>query len=130
MALPPDIQAELMKYATAHIADEEWHAQFFSFIRNEKLAKRLGEEFVSARVIYKILEGLEAKEWLHRAQIRIQILSYASIYEAVLHYILFDLLSDQPEVQALTEFPTKKQISIPNEQLALLSKHLEHDGRR
>ena len=130
MALSPEVKAALMKYATAHIGNEQWHVEFFSFIQDQKLAKRLGDEFISARMIYKILEGLEAEGWLHRAQIRLQILSYASIYEATLHYILFDLLSDKPEVLLLTEFPTKKLISIPNEHLAVLAKYLEHDGRK
>ena len=130
MALPTEVKDELMRYATAHIGDEQWHVEFFSFIQDAKLAKRLGDEFVSARVIYKILEGLEAEDWLHRAQIRLQILSYASIYEAAIHHILFDLLSDHPEVIRLTEFPTKKQISIPNEHLAVFQKYLEHDGKK
>lgn len=59
-----------------------------------------------------------------------QVLSYASIYEAVIHHILFDVLTAQPQVVSLTEFPTKKQISIPPASLALLEKHLEHDGKR
>ncbi|MEA2836761.1 MAG: hypothetical protein QOD89_1311 [Bradyrhizobium sp.] len=130
LALDPGIKTELLKYATAHIADEKWHVDYFSFINDTKLAKRLGDEFISTRVIYKILEGLEAEDWLHRAQIRLQILSYASIYEAAIHHILFERLSERPEVLALTEFPTKKLISIPREHLAVLEKYLEHDGRK
>lgn len=59
-----------MEYATAHIADEKWHVDFFAFIEDGKLAKRLGEEFISTRVIYKLLEGIEAQDWLLRAQIK------------------------------------------------------------
>jgi hypothetical protein len=129
MALPSEVRAALMEYATAHIGDEKWHIDFFSFVPDQKLAKRLGDEFISTRIIYKILEGLEAEDWLHRAQIRLQILSYASIYEAAIHHILFDRLSDKPEVMALTEFPTKKKISIPRENLSILEKYLNHDGK-
>jgi hypothetical protein len=130
MALEPEVKTALLEYATAHIANEKWHIDFFSFIQDTKLAHRLGEEFISTRVIYKILEGIEAQDWLHRSQIRLQVLSYASIYEAAIHHILFDRLADKPEVIALTEFPTKKLISIPSEQLATLERFLEHDGRR
>jgi hypothetical protein len=59
-----------------------------------------------------------------------QVLSYASIYEAVLHHFLFDVLSTEPRVLALTEFPTKKEISIPSASRAVLEKHLEHYGNK
>jgi hypothetical protein len=51
MALPTEVKSTLMNYAKAHIADEQWHVEFFSFIQDQKLAKRLGDEFISARII-------------------------------------------------------------------------------
>lgn len=89
MAFAEEIKKSVDEYARKHIADEDWHKSFFDFIDDPKLANRLGEEFLAARYIYKLLEGLEADEWLQRAQIRLQILSYASIYEAALHHLLF-----------------------------------------
>lgn len=130
MAFSPEVKAAINAYTQAHIADHKWHVDSFSFIKDQKLATRLGEEFITARVVYKILEGLEAEDWLLRAQVRMQILSYASIYEAVVHHLLFDVMQDDPAVTALTEFPTKKQISIPNEHLEQLQKLLVHDGKR
>lgn len=130
MAFEQAVKDQISQYIGAHIADEAWHVSYFDFIGEPHLAKRLGEEFISIRYVYKLLEGLEANEWLLRAQIRMQVLSYASIYEAVIHHILFDVLAAQPQVVALTEFPTKKQISIPPASLALLEKYLEHDGKK
>ena len=130
MAFDAGTKKTIESYVTAHIADEKWHRDFFSFVRNSALARRLGDEFLSPRYLYKILEGLEADSWLLRAQIRMQILSYASIYEAVIHHVLFECLPDDPKVVRLTEFPTKKVISIPRESQELLEKHLVHDGRR
>lgn len=130
MAFDPTVKKQIADYVGAHVADEAWHVSHFDFIRDVSLAKRLGEEFISTRYIYKILEGLEAQDWLLRSQIRLQVLSYASIYEAVLHHILFDTLATEPPVIALTEFPMKKQISIPSVSLSMLEKHLEHDGKK
>lgn len=130
MAFEQSIKDKITQYVGAHVADEAWHAAYFDFISDVNLAKRLGEEFISTRYVYKLLEGLGANDWLLRAQIRNQVLSYASIYEAVIHHVLFDVLSDEPLVIALTEFPTKKQISIPPADMAFLEKHLEHNGRR
>ncbi|MCD4863535.1 hypothetical protein [Pseudomonas sp. PLB05] len=130
MAFDAETKKTINAYVSAHVADEAWHVAYFDFIGNATLAQRLGEEFISTRYIYKILEGLEADDWMLRSQIRLQVLSYASIYEAVLHHLLFDCLDTEPRVIALTEFPTKKQISIPPASLALLEKHLEHDGKK
>jgi hypothetical protein len=130
MTFDPEIKSEIEKYSTAHIADIDWHISFFSFVQNDKLAKRLGEEFLSARVLYKILTGMQAEGWMKRAQIRGQVFSYASIYEAVIHHLLFDRLATEPQVIALTQFPTKKLISIPKKHEAVLQQYLSHDGKR
>lgn len=129
MPFDKETAEKVRKYAGAHIADDTWHLSFFNFINHDVLAKRLGEEFLSTRFLYKILEGLEADAWLKRAQIRLQILSYASIYEAVLHHILFTELVEEDSVKALTRVQMKKEISIPTESLAILEKHLRHNGK-
>jgi hypothetical protein len=116
-------------YATAHIPDEAWHLSFFDFINEPRLSLRLGEEFLSTRIIYKILEGIEAIDWLKRAQIRLQILSYASIYEAVIHHFLFSELAEDEDVKELTRVKITKKISIPRDSVAVLNKHLKHDGK-
>jgi hypothetical protein len=130
MAFEAAVKDQIKAYIGAHVADEDWHIAYFDFVKEPTLEKRLGEEFISTRYIYKLLEGLGADEWLLRAQIRLQVMSYASIYEAVIHHILFDRLNTEPAVISLTEFPMKKQLSIPNASLALLQKHLEHDGKQ
>jgi len=111
------------------LADWEWHQQLFNFVGDPVLRDRLADEFMSTRYIYKVLEGIEADEWLQRAQIRIQILSYASIYEAVVHHLLFSLLSSTPEVQSLKEYPKLKRISIPAPKRRQLAEALSHSGK-
>lgn len=129
MALDANTQKSIKTYIEAHLADETWHINFFDFINDQELSKRLGEEFISTRYIYKMLEGLEADGWMLRSQIRIQVLSYASIYEAAIHHLLFSECSSEPKVKALTEYSTKKAFSIPSSSLTALQKHLSHDGK-
>lgn len=129
MAFDPDIRQAVENYTRTHLPSEDWHLSYFNFIDDVGLARRLGEEFMSARIIYKLLEGLGADGWLQRAQIRSQVLSYASIYEASIHHILFVNLSADPAVLALTEFPMTKRISIPAASMDALNRHLEHEGR-
>jgi len=130
MAFDTETQKTINEYLTAHLADKQWHKDRFDFINNNDLEERLADEFISARYIYKLLEGISAQSWLLKAQIKLQILSYASIYEAVLHHLLFDELNDRKEVIALTEFKTKKLISIPSVKLKILEKELEHNGEK
>jgi len=130
MAFDGGVKNQITAYIGAHLADEAWHVDYFDFVGAPTLAKRLGEEFISTRYLYKLLEGLEADGWLMRAQIRLQVMSYASIYEAVIHHVLFNRLSFEQDVISLTEFPTKKRVSIPAASLAELEKHLRHDGKK
>lgn len=129
MAFDVETKEKVSRYINAHLGDESWHLAYFDFLTDKSLAQRLGEEFISTRHTYKYFEGMGAEGWLQRAQVRLQVLCYASIYEAVLHHVLFDDLAEHPSVVALTEFPTKKQISIPADSLAALAKHLQHDGK-
>ncbi|HFQ5013732.1 TPA: hypothetical protein ACGUQA_004648, partial [Vibrio vulnificus] len=130
MAFEIETKKQIQNYIEGHLADWDWHQARFNIISDETLRDRLADEFMSARYIYKLLEGMAADDWLLRAQIRIQVLSYASIYEAVIHHILFEDFKTHPEVIALTEFQAKKVISIPANKLATLEKELEHDGKK
>jgi hypothetical protein len=130
VAFTNEVKKAVEDYALGHLGDFNWHQKFFDFVKDATLASRLAEEFMAARFVYKILEGLKAKDWLMRTQIRTQILSYASIYEAVIHHILFDRLPSDPKVMALTRFPTNKGISIPAEHQRILQKYLSHDGKK
>jgi hypothetical protein len=130
MALDDQIKTRVHKYISVHVGDECWHNRYFDFIDDITLRKRLGEEFISTRYIYKLLEGLGAENWLLRAQIRLQIIFFASIYEAVIHHLIFTTFMDSPQVIELRKFPTKKEISIPAHKLAVLSKHLGHNGKK
>lgn len=129
MALDIETQTKVREYVGAHLGDAAWHAQAFNFIGDEKLSQRLAEEVMSARHVYKLLEALEATDWLLRAQVRIQVLLYASVYEAVLHHVLFTVLKGEPKVEALPEFPKLVKISIPAASRAALEAQLSHEGK-
>lgn len=113
---------------TRDIADEEWHKDFFRFISDQKLAARLAEEFISTRCLYKILEGLSVTKWMLRAQVRAQVFSYASIYEAIIHHILFVDFATDSRVIALQRQSGRTDVSIPSAKMELLKKHLTHGG--
>ncbi|WEJ09301.1 hypothetical protein [Sinorhizobium prairiense] len=130
MPMPEQLQHDVINYAERDLPLNEVNGGLFDFISDAHLAGRLMEEFKSARYLYKILEGLSAKDWLQRAQVRIQVLLYASIYEAVLHHVLFDRLRSDPRVEKLMKFDRLIKISVPQAKQAALDKHLSHDGKK
>lgn len=129
MAFSSEIRSAIDAYLEGHLADWGWHKDRFDFVSDITLRDRLADEFISTRYVYKLLEGMAADSWLLRAQIRLQVLSYASIYEAVIHHILFEDLASNPDVQSLTEFKMKKVISIPADKRAALATALRHDEK-
>ncbi len=129
MAFSDETRSAIDTYLDGHLADWNWHKDRFDFISDTTLRDRLADEFISTRYVYKLLEGMVADSWLLRAQIRLQVLSYASIYEAVIHHILFKDLASNPDVQSLTEFNMKKVISIPADKMTALAAALKHDEK-
>lgn len=129
MSLKQLIQEEIYEYVQAHLPKDEWYSSYFDFITDVELRERLGEEFKAARSVYKLFRGIDASDWWERAQIRIQILQYASIYEAVVHHVLFDRLREEEPVLRLVEYARLVRFDIPQHQQAALEKALSHDGK-
>jgi hypothetical protein len=115
MAFAEPVRKAVEEYVENHLPDDKFYQEYFWFISDSNLRGRVEEEFRSARYIYKMLEGMQAKDWLLTAQVRIQILMYASIYEAVIHRVLFREYADSPEVKALVSYEHRKPINISGE---------------
>jgi hypothetical protein len=128
MPFSPDERQTIETYVTGHLRPRDWFDSFFDFVADVELARRLGREFYTARYVYKLLEGLSAVDDLLTAQVRIQVLQYSSIYEAVVHHVLFDLLSEAPEVQSLLTYQSLKTYSVPSPMKETIDT-LVHDGR-
>lgn len=129
MSFDQATKESIQAYVDAHLPAPGWYRDFFDFINDESLAERLAEEFQAARSLYKVFRGMDASDWWLREQVRIQILQYASIYEAVIHHVLFDRLPKDRTVKRLTQFPKLIRFSIPGSQRLALEHVLAHDGK-
>ncbi len=132
MPFDRSIQQSVDAYARQDLnGDLDDHIQFFSFLKSDpELMRRVGEEYYSARYIYKLLEGLRIEEaWARRAQVQLQVQQYASIYEACLHHLLFEQCGDRAEVQALLRIPTLKSWSVSRDLQQRLDKASRSLGR-
>lgn len=115
MAFTDPIRQAVVDYVERDLPSDDFYENYFWFISDASLRDRLEDEFRSARYIYKLLEGLQAKDWLLIAQVRVQILLYASIYEAVLHHVLLTEYAASSEVATLTSYEHRKPINISGE---------------
>lgn len=130
MPFKEELITEIDAYVISHLPKDDWYENYFSFIDDKRLAKRLENEYKTIRYIYKILEGLNSSDELQLAQIRIQVIFYASIYEAMVHYLLFDALKDREEVKELFYITMPVEISIPQHKKEKIIKALEHNGSK
>ncbi|WP_156290170.1 hypothetical protein [Oceanobacillus salinisoli] len=130
MPFSDDLQEKILEYVYGHLPREEWYEEnFYTFIADETLRERLIVEYKNSRVIYKIFEGLQAKDELLLAQIKTQVIMYVSIQEAVVNYVLFDLLEDKDPVQDLLFQERTTQIMIPRHKKEKLERELIHEGK-
>ena len=125
-----DMINDIDNYCKRDLPDEKWYLNCFDFIKDIDLKIRIIKEFKNVRYIYKIFEGISAENELLLAEVRLQILMYASIYEAIIHYLLFDEYYKEHElVKGLLTQKVNKQISIPAGKRKELSELLSHDGK-
>lgn len=132
MALDPRLREQLDAYARSDLAgDLDAHIKFFDFLDDDpELQRRLGEEYFTARYIYKFFEGMRIDEdWARRAQIQLQVQQYASIYEACIHHLLFECASGHPDVLRLLRVDTLKPWSVSTELQARLAAVKADNGR-
>ena len=120
MPLSTEIKDAVYQYCNNHLADEAWYNSEFEFIEDQALRKRLIEEFKGIRFAYKLYEGIEAKDENLIFEIRHQIFSYATIYEAVIHSVLYTYYEDTPEFHELQYHFAPAIIDIPRAKLATL----------
>ena len=128
MAFSNDTKNEILEYCNRHLPHNYWYESTFDFIKDEDLKDRIIREFKSVRFAYKLYEGISAEDENLVFQIRNQILAYASIYEAVIEYVLLTYYSDSPEYDDLIHHTVPVQVSIPKNKKEILEKFLSHNG--
>lgn len=126
MAFPEKLKNEVEDYINKHHPNQTWWEQYFDkeFVSDRDLANRLVQEMMAIRTVYQLLEGLRAKNELLRAQTKIQIITYASIYEAILHHIIFKTsLNSTTEVKTILTKDKYVNRSLPKPH-----QNIKHNG--
>ena len=130
MPLDKEVKDIVLSYCMRDLPNDSWYENAFDFVKDDLLKSRLISEFKNARLVYKVFEGIAAEDELLLAEVKMQVLMYASIYEATIHYVLFDqYYKNTPIVQDLLTQKVNKPFSIPTHQLSAINKLLFHDEK-
>ena len=105
------LKAEVMEYCNNDLPDFYYYNELYDFIKDEKLQERIKTEHKAIRFAYKLYEGIEATGDNQIFQIRNQILGYATIYEAVIDYVLTTHYSDSIEFKDLINYKQLKEFN-------------------
>lgn len=112
MPLEEGLRMQIHAYCRRDLpGDLQWHVNQFAFVADEELRRRLGRAFYSARFIGKLMEALLASGEEIHSFVKFQIIQYASIYEAVVAYLLWTRYSEHPEVKKLQTHKSYKPVS-------------------
>jgi hypothetical protein len=111
--------------------DLDSHISYFDFLSlDPDLQRRVGEEYFSARYLYKFFEGMRIPDdWARRAQIQIQVQQYASIYEACLHHLVFARAAPHEATLGLLRIKTLRRWSVSTDLQNQLASLRGPDGR-
>lgn len=129
MAFEDAVKEYISTYVTGHLPNKNEMEKQFNYIHDEELKERIFKEYYICRYVYKFFEGMNAKDELLDAEVRLQVIMYANIYEAIIHYVLFSLYNDRQIVKDLEYVKAPIEISIPHEKYAQLQTALQHNGK-
>lgn len=112
MPLEEALRKSVDAYCKRDLAgDLQWHINQFIFVADAELQRKLGRAFYSARYVGKLMEALLATGDELHPFIKFQIMQYASIYEAVISYLLWGKYATHPEVFRLQTHKSYKPVN-------------------
>ena len=130
MPFSEQVRTTIYDYCENHLADEAWYNNEFDFIEESTIRKRIIEEFKGIRFAYKLYEGISATDENRIFEVRHQILAYASIYEAIIHFVLYTYYQDTVEFHKMQYHTVPTKMSICERQMIevkkILSQQNEH----
>jgi hypothetical protein len=99
MPLEPELRDRISVYCQKDLpGDLQWHIDQVDFLDDAELRQRVGRAFYSARYVSKLLEALYLSGDQAHALVKFQVTQYASIFEAVISFLLFKRYAANAEV--------------------------------
>jgi hypothetical protein len=102
MPLEAEDITKVLNYCKRDLSQEyKFFLDTFDFISDKDLQEQLAQEFYSSRYIYKLMEALNLSGHELYAHVKFQIIQYASIYEAVICYLLWNKYADHDALRKI-----------------------------
>lgn len=115
MPLSSEIRQEVLEYCDRHVESRSRIPSYFDFIDDVALRNQIVSEYVAARYIYKLGEALLVDEERLHAHVKFQIVQFASIYEVMIVYMLWEKFREHEAVRKIEYHDTYKRIAkLPN----------------
>lgn len=112
MPLEANTIDEVLNYCKRDLPQEhDWYINEFDFIKDQSLQESLAREFYTARYIYKLMEALFLEDYELHAHLKFQIIQYASIYEAVINYLLLNNFKEDENVKKISTHISLREIA-------------------
>ncbi len=112
MPLEQRLRDEILVYCVRDLpGDMDWHIRQFDFVDDEELKNRLGRAYYAARYVSILMETLRPEGEFSHPFIKFQVIQYASIYEAVVAYLLWTRYGNHPEVKKLQTHKAYKPVN-------------------
>lgn len=111
----------IQKYCQKDLDSHSQHIRTFDFIESQDLQERLSVEFYIARYIAKLQEALALKKNSYEliGHLKMQIVQYAGIYEAVISYLLKEKFAEHKSVSSLGQKIEYKPVSALAEGISI-----------
>ena len=130
MPFSEELKSAIYDYCENHLADGDWYNDEFDFIEDSAMRERIIKEFKGVRFAYKLYEGLEATGENLVFEVRHQILAYASIYEAIIHYVLYNYYQDTIEFHEMQYHTVPTRLSFCEKQMTEVKKIISRQNER
>lgn len=127
MPLDPSLIRTISDYYHRDIGTYSSYLQQFNFIDNQTLRERLAQEFYIARYAAKLQEALDFdhNSFELLGHLKLQIIQYAGIYEAVISHLLLDKFPTHSTVKKLgTRIEYRKVNALAD------STNIQHNGEQ
>lgn len=111
----------VLQFCKAYLPSKQWYEEYFDFVKDGSLKQRIINEFKSIRFAYKLYSGLDMSGENYYFEVRSQIISYATIYEGIIDYLIFDVYKDNKEVRGMLRSKKTRIINLPQEEKNRLS---------
>ncbi|WP_299045467.1 hypothetical protein [uncultured Tateyamaria sp.] len=111
MPISGPLRRQILQYCRRDVPSKADVERDYAFIENVDIRSAVVDEYLTARYIYKLGEALAVEKRDLYSHVKFQVIQYASIYEVIIGWMLWEKLAAHPEVRQLQTVKTVRKLS-------------------